>query len=59
MCKMTEDEALELLDTILNDHTKGESRLWDAIAMATEALRGTQDECECEACKVHYEDDLK
>jgi hypothetical protein len=56
---MTKEEALELLNTILPDHKPGESRLWDAIGMAAEALKAWEPEAECEACKVNYEDDLK
>ena len=53
---MNKNDALDLLRAIAPDL---HGRLGDAFRMAVNALENQPDEEECEACKIHYEDDLK
>lgn len=50
--KMTREKAIDILEGIVRGTESND--LYDAIRMATEALKAQEPEVECKACMVHY-----
>ena len=53
---MTKQEALELIEDVLST-ADGNSRLWEAIRIAAEALKDQiRSDCSGGSCEIHYEE---
>lgn len=52
---MNREKAIDILEGIVRGTESND--LYDAIRMATEALKAQEPEAECEACMVHYPED--